>query len=221
MSVDTACPIRVAEITGNLQCLFEPGQVIELRCIGPGKALSGFFNDWEALAHYALIAEDLSYACYFGLSPRDPKKCFPTDALEPGPTASAKDVLRRRWLLVDVDPQRPGGVCSTNAEKKAAAAVLKEAVEWLCKVQGWPAPLLADSGNGHHALFRVILPSEDDGLVERCLSTLASKFSTKQAKIDTGVFDSARICRLYGTKNCKGESTPERPHRKSRLSRNQ
>ncbi|WP_339908978.1 hypothetical protein [Symmachiella dynata] len=217
MSVDTVCPNRVAEITSNIQRLFESGDVVELRCLGPGKALSGFFNDWEALAYHALAAEDLGYACYFGLSPRNPKKCFPTNELEPGKTASVKDILRRRWFLVDVDPQRPGGVCSTNAEKKAATAVLKEAVHWLCKVQGWPAPLLADSGNGHHALFRVDLPPEDDRLVERCLSTLASKFSKKQAKIDTGVFDSARICRLYGTKNCKGESTPERPHRVSRL----
>src|SRR5690606_276671 len=35
--------------------------------------------------------------------------------------------------------------------------------------------------------------------------------------IDPKVFNASRICRLYGTRACKGDSTPERPHRLSEI----
>ena len=44
-------------------------------------------------------------------------------------------------------------------------------------------------------------------------------FSTEQVKIDTAVFNPARITKLYGTIATKGASTPERPHRRSGIIR--
>jgi hypothetical protein len=102
------------------------------------------------------------------------------------------------------------------------------------RAEGWPEPVLADSGNGYHLLYRIDLPADDafetlpDGqvvkrngetteLVRACLKALAARFDTPEVAIDTGVFDAPRICKLYGTMARKGEPTEDRPHRYSRV----
>ena len=44
-----------------------------------------------------------------------------------------------------------------------------------------------------------------------------AKASSEQVAIDTSVHNPARIWRLPGTMNCKGDSIPERPHRMARI----
>ena len=110
---------------------------------------------------------------------------------------------------------RPG-ISSTDEEKQAALdrvnAVRQQMTEW-----HWPAPILADSGNGWHLLYRIDQPVDDGGLVERCLKALDQRFSDSQVKIDTTVHNPARITKCYGTWARKGDSTPTRPHRQSRI----
>ncbi len=210
---------RRAIVSENLQSLFEPGQHFEIRTVAPRdsglRALSGVFDDYEAAAVFALLAEQEGQAVYFGLNPRSTQAA---NELSCGKASRDKDVAERRWLLVDCDPEKQAeGACpSTDEEKKAAKAVLRAVLGWLCRDRGWPAPLLGDSGNGWHALFRVNLPA-DNGLCERVLAALAARFDTDKAKVDQKVFDPPRICRLYGTLNAKGEESPERPYRFSRL----
>jgi len=83
---------------------------------------------------------------------------------------------------------------------------------------GWPTPIVADSGNGFHQLYRVDLPADDDR-IKRCLHALDLRFSDVAVKIDTAVFNPSRIVKLYGTKTMKGDDCPAlgRPHRMSRL----
>lgn len=50
-----------------------------------------------------------------------------------------------------------------------------------------------------------------------CLQALAARFNTPEATVDMRLGDAARICRLYGCWNRKGEDTPDRPHRRSKL----
>lgn len=209
---------RATELASVLRRLFDPGEVVELRCLSASaRPLSGFFTDPLAMATSALAAEEGGYAVYFGLNPRAPAVAVGREEeLRPGKAAGEKDVVRRRWLLVDCDPVRPAGVCSTKEEKAAARAVMSGCVRWLCQDRGWPAPLLGDSGNGYHALFRIDLPADDGGLVRSVLQALARRFSTDRAKVDEAVFDAPRIARLYGTLNRKGEDSPDRPHRYSR-----
>ena len=82
---------------------------------------------------------------------------------------------------------------------------------------GWPEPVLATSGNGFHLLYRVDLPAADGGVVERVLKALAVRFNTDTARVDTKVANPARICKVPGTVARKGDATPARPHRRSRL----
>ena len=85
------------------------------------------------------------------------------------------------------------------------------------QAQGWPEPLLADSGNGAHLLYRVDLPADDGGLVAGALAALAFRFTDALVSVDEKNFNPARIWKLYGTVAAKGDATPERPHRLSRL----
>jgi len=85
-----------------------------------------------------------------------------------GDTTSDGDITARCFLLIDCDPVRPAGISSTDAEHDAALARATEIAEQL-QAEGWPEPIAADSGNGGHLLFDIDLPTNDDGLVQRCL----------------------------------------------------
>lgn len=129
-----------------------------------------------------------------------------------GGTTSDDDIIGRRWMLIDADAKRPAKISATNSEKAAAVVVLNRVVDYLAQ-NGWPEPVLADSGNGGHALYRIDLPPDDGGLVKRTLEALAQQFDTDAVKVDVSVFNAARICKLPGTLVCKGDSTDDRPHR--------
>jgi hypothetical protein len=84
-------------------------------------------------------------------------------------------------------------------------------------LQGWPTPILADSGNGGHLLYALDLPVDDGGLVQRCLEAIAFRPDDDHVLIDQRVYNPARIWKLYGTRACKGDDAADRPHRLSQL----
>jgi len=123
-------------------------------------------------------------------------------------------------LLVDFDPvdangkKIPAGISSTNEECLRAVRVAGECRDWLRR-RGFPDPAYGCSGNGSGLLYRIDLPndSESAALVSDALNALAHRF----AGVDTTVFNSSRITKLYGTLACKGDPTPDRPHRVATL----
>jgi hypothetical protein len=228
MSPDLPAPGDVGPATHEdterwLRVLMGPDQVVELRALRcDGGADSGFF-DAGHLAEMARLGLEFSGSgrykgVYFVLNPVAPALLgrSPYCVRGGGRVTRDADVVRRRWLLVDVDPQRPAGVSATDAEKAAAKRKAAQVREYLA-AQGWPAPVSADSGNGYHLLYRVDLPPDDGGLVRGALRALAARFDDNTATVDTSVFNPARLTKLYGTVSRKGAATPERPHRPSRV----
>ena len=135
-------------------------------------------------------------------------------------TTSNNDITRRKWLLIDFDPNRPSGISATNAEKNAAFVRMIDVYEIL-QSNEWPEPLLCDSGNGYHLLYPVDLPNnaEIEKLIKKFLSVLDLRFSDINVSIDTQVGKAAQLTKLYGTMACKGDNNNERPHRRSGLSK--
>lgn len=127
-------------------------------------------------------------------------------------------ILRRKWLLVDIDPVRPTDTNSTNDQLREAADTGRRIIQFLL-AEGWSEPVVASSGNGIHLLFRVDLPTDDvtTALVKNCLQQLAQRFSSEALGIDKSVFDLPRLTRWYGTINRKGPATPDTPQRRSML----
>jgi P4 family phage/plasmid primase-like protien len=118
----------------------------------------------------------------------------------------------KTWLLIDCDPPRQPKTNSTAEEKQAAREEADRIREWL-RSHGWPEPVLADSGNGWHLLYRVELPNDEasKALLGRFLSRLKQLFPM----VDAGNFDAPRLCKLYGSWARKGAHSDERPWRRS------
>jgi len=68
-------------------------------------------------------------------------------------------------------------------------------------------------------LYAIDLPNDQQAtkLVHDCLETLSLKFSNERVMVDTSNSNSSRIWRVYGTRNCKGEASEDRPHRLAKL----
>jgi hypothetical protein len=135
-------------------------------------------------------------------------------------TTQDTEILRYRWLPIDIDPVRQDCNDSSSDVEHEAALSLARCVRNQLYTEGWGWSIFADSGNGAHLLYP--LPQEGgleqtEKFIQSVLSNLAERFNTPEAKIDTGVYNPARIWKLYGTMACKGDPTPEWSHRMSRI----
>src|SRR5262249_3276201 len=84
---------------------------------------------------------------------------------------------------------------------------------------GFPDPLVGDSGNGGHLLYRTDLDNSEDikNALIRFYELLAKEFNTPVTTVDTTVFNAARIWKVYGTRVCKGDEVGDRVHRLARI----
>lgn len=204
-----------------------PGYVTELRVLSAKDSIDspysytfgGYFDDPEALISAVCRVK---WATGFYIMPNpcieDVLARFNNRAARLGQGAATGDcdIMRRRWLLVDTDPQRISRISATDDEHALAIARAREIADHLQSL-GWPKPIVADSGNGGHLLYPIDLPVDDGGLVKRCLQALDNRFSDDRVKVDTTVYNPARIWKLYGTPVRKGENTATRPHRLARI----
>ncbi|MGN0870908.1 MAG: hypothetical protein ACI4UV_06910, partial [Victivallales bacterium] len=215
------------EITHALRLWFQAGDVFEVRVLDAVSAdyrrehiESGYFDYEHISAVPEALKRLLSFrGVYVTVNPVNPDLLArAVNRLRPAgrnPTTADTDIVRRRWLLIDCDPRRASGVSSSNAEHESALAKAREIRDGLSSL-GWPDSIMTDSGNGAQLMYRIDLPADDGELVRRVIGEIA-KASSEQVAIDTSVHNPARIWRLPGTMNCKGDSIPERPHRMARI----
>lgn len=139
----------------------------------------------------------------------------------PDRTTTDSEVLGYRWLLVDSDPARPSGINATNEEFELAVSRAEMVKRYCIDTLGLPEPVECESGNGYHLLFPIDWPATKENVetVKNVLKGLAKEFDSDQCKIDETVFNPARITKLYGTLAGKGDGTPDRPVRMSRIVR--
>ena len=207
-----------------------PGEVYELRildCVDnpqyPPFTMFGYFDSdhLNDLAEAALDWTPKAVGVYVTMNPVVPDLLARANnrlirATRGTKSTSDGDIVARRRLTIDFDPDRPAGISATDAEK-----VLASQVAWMVRQDfhalGWPEPVEADSGNGYHLNYAVNLPADDGGLVERFLQALSAKYTTPTVKVDTSLFNPSRIIKLYGTWSRKGDSIPSRPRRLSRV----
>jgi len=216
------------EIARTACLLLLPGSVREVRALEVSTpdfrqphTEAGYFDDPEALVKEVMRLWPYAVGIYTTLNPvngallaRAANRIKPVrsrDAL-----TSDRDIVERQWILLDFDPVRPAGISSTDAEHQWAFDLALKVTAYL-RESGFLEPILADSGNGAHLLYPVQLPADDGDATKNLLHALANRFDTDQVKIDTTVFNPARITKLYGVLARKGDDTPDRPHRVSKL----
>jgi P4 family phage/plasmid primase-like protien len=191
--------------------------VHEVRLLRPFGVAVGYFDSWDA-ALRTIENEPSSYkAAYFTLNPIQLPAGIPVNpqALTPSRNAAgASDIARRVALLVDLDPPRPAGTNSTEAEKQGAREQAEQVRAYL-KSRNWPEPMLSDFGNGWHLQYAIDLPN-DEGATELVRGVLA-RLHQLFPLVDAGNFDAPRLCKLYGSWARKGAHSEERPWRRSAI----
>lgn len=215
---------EVEQIRAGLQMLVEPGSVVELRVpkAGRSRTIAGYFDDLDAMAAAAARLSGRYPGVYFTCNPVKPALLarYSNRVVEHVELVTGDhDVERRRWLPLDLDPVRPAGIASTDTEHETALERARQVRHHLVTDLGWPEPVMVDSGNGAYVLCRIDLPNDDTtrDLVKGCLEALAFRFDDHQVHVDLTMFNAARIIRIPGTLNRKGDSTPDRPHRQAEV----
>jgi len=213
-------------IAQAIDVLAEPGQVVEIRALADNATHSGYFTDHAACARFAeaIDADPCVHGMYVTLNVVNPALLarranrIKMHLSRSDATTGDADIIRRRWLPIDIDPVRPSGVSSTDAEHGLAMAKADEIAAWLAGL-GFPEPVRGDSGNGAHLMYRIDLANDEQStqLVKAVLCTLDALFSDAGVSVDTANYNAGRIWKIYGTVARKGDHTPERPHRRSRI----
>ena len=211
------------DILRFVELLWRPGDVREVRIPKYNKyghTASGYFDSPESLAESA-AKWDGKANLYFTLNPVNPAlmaRASNRIADKAETTSADVDVIRRRSLFIDIDPDRPSGISSTEDERQAARLVLDEVVSFLDN-KDWPQPIVAMSGNGWYLLYPISLPNDPSSLelVQGVLVSLATRFNNEAVHIDTTVCNAARLAGLIGSMKVKGDFLTDRPHRRSQL----
>ena len=176
------------ECTKAMEVLGIYDRALEMRMIKTKKGtISGYYENKEKLLRDTFRYDGVNNI-FFTLN------VFSEDLLARGKdklieyashTTSDSEITRRELLLIDVDPKRPAGVSSTDEELQSSEIVLMEVVSFLTS-EGFPEPVIACSGNGYHALYKVDSPNtkEVTQLYKEFLYALDSKFSNEKAQID-------------------------------------
>lgn len=214
------------EILNALNLLFGPGDKVELRMLGVESGVGtgvvgGVFDDFQALTQAALGTSGYGAKGVY-VTLQQLRDDIPVDntarTIPRGAGVSDVDVVRYRFLPIDIDPRRESGVSATTEEVRAAFECASKIKKFLAGF-GFEDPIVASSGNGVHLLYRIDLDSSDVGLVRECLRVLGRRFDNDAVEVDKKMFNPSRICKLYGTLARKGRSTVERPHRKASVIR--
>ena len=197
-------------------------ELVEIRLIGTNKNGSGYFTDAKTIIEAIKPYTD-SYNCYFTLNSINPA-CYGREqrdkiVLRPKNTTQDSEIISRNYVLIDLDPKRPSGVCSTREESMRAYEKGKEVTKFLMD-NGFYEPLVVFSSSGIHLYIKCALINNEENtkLVKRFLNAISMLFSDDDVDCDCSVYNAARISRLIGSYSCKGANNDAtRPQRKCRF----
>ena len=196
--------------------------LVEIRLIGTNKTASGYFSNPDTLIQEIEPYTD-SYNIYFTLNTINPA-CYGREqkdkiVLRPKNTTQDSEILCRNYVLIDLAPKRPSGVCSTKEEATRAHEKGKEVTKFLMD-NGFYEPLVVFSSSGIHLYLKCALLNNEENtkLVKRFLNAISMLFSDDDVDCDTSVYNAARVSRLIGSYSCKGANNDAtRPQRKCRF----
>ena len=211
------------EIEQALGAFVRPGEVFEIRLLHGGRKRTdaGYFDHPSHAATAIAALQEPYKGIYFTVNPVIPDlaaRSYNRISTWAENTTMDGDVLERRWLLLDIDPDRPANISATDEQVEAAFKVGRRIANML-ELEGWPRPYINNSGNGCHLLYAMKEPNTDfvRDEIQKFLKCANVRFKADGCSIDQSVFNAARICRVPGTWARKGDNIPSRPHRKAGL----
>jgi hypothetical protein len=204
----------------TIQTLIAIGQVFEVRALGVARQYGNGTDIWSGFFQYdgtnaEFIVNEIckipaAMGIYLTLNPVAEgllALSFNRMSISKASTGD-RDILKRLFMFVDIDPCRKAGTSATDAQVQLAQLLAQQVHQYL-EGEGWGKGIVAFSGNGFHLIYPIDLPADDAGVVKGCLESLAQRFDTPQVKVDTAVHNPARIVRFYGTVARKGDEVPQ------------
>lgn len=211
------------ELLASITSIVGENTVFEIRCLTSSRRIdSGYFDSPAHAANALLNVAGYYTGIYITPNPLNGDllaRSYNRITEWAQDTTMDPHVERRKWILIDFDAKRPTGISSNEAEHQAAIAKARKVSGLLSVIYGWPQPMLNDSGNGCHLMYQIDEPNTEEvrDEIAKFLKCLSAKHSDEQVEVDVVNFNAARIWRLPGTYARKGDSTPDRPHRKARI----
>lgn len=218
----------VNEIKRTLSVFRTDNGLLEIRIfstINKSEIYSGIFDNDEALIEAVRKYDKEPYNTYFVFNElKDALSGMPqlNKMVKGAKTIHDNDIKYRRWILIDLDPVRDGGVtdvASSDEELEKSKETAREMRRHLLSL-GFPQPVVCMSGNGTHLLFKldkVPNTKEVDQIIGGFLGYLSMKFSSSAVDIDQKVKNAGRLTKFYSSVSRKGGNTATRPHRKSEI----
>jgi len=203
----------LSEVEHAIRLFMDPAAGMEIRVLPGGRSMIRPWGDIAALAAFVEKQSDYK-GVYYTINPV-------LKGTGSSGAASNSDILNRRWLMIDVDPVKAEGaidLSATDGEHDLARMLANRIVSDMIG-RGWPLPVVIDSGNGWHLMYRIDLPNDELSrtLCREALRHMATMFECPTARVDRSVHNASRIAKLPGTWARKGPNTPDRPHRLCRI----
>lgn len=209
--------------------VFNPSsKLVEIRLLGKN-TYSGYFTNIDTLIAQLRPLLDHNNYQYYGamqayftlnevnedLYSREQRDVF---VKKPKSTTTDGDITRRRFVLIDLDPQRSAGISASNDEFEKAHMKCVDVYKYLL-ANGFKEPIITVSGNGYHCYVPCDMPNDDEHneLIKKFLQSLSNIFGGDDVEVDEKVFNPARIDKLIGTWAKKGADSKERPWRISKI----
>lgn len=208
--------------------VFKKDQLVEIRLLGKN-TYSGYFTNVETLISALKPMLDGASSQYYGnvqayftlndvnpsLYSREQRDTF---IKKPKSTTTDNDIIRRRFVMIDIDPNRAAGISSSDEEFEKAHLKCVDVYRYLM-ANGFKEPIISKSGNGWHCYVTCDMPNDDahTDLIKRFLQSISKQFSDEFCEIDEKVFNAARIDKLIGTWAKKGSDSPTRRWRMATL----
>ena len=209
--------------------VFNPSsKLVEIRLLGKN-TYSGYFTNIDTLIAQLRPLLDHNNYQYYGamqayftlnevnedLYSREQRDVF---VKKPKSTTTDGDIVRRRFVLIDLDPQRSAGISASNEEFEKAHMKCVDVYKYLL-ANGFKEPIITVSGNGYHCYVPCDMPNDDEHneLIKKFLQSLSNIFGGDDVEVDEKVFNPARIDKLIGTWAKKGADSKERPWRISKI----
>lgn len=209
--------------------VFNPSsKLVEIRLLGKN-TYSGYFTNIDTLIAQLRPLLDHNNYQYYGamqayftlnevnedLYSREQRDVF---VKKPKSTTTDGDIVRRRFVLIDLDPQRSAGISASNEEFEKAHMKCVDVYKYLL-ANGFKEPIITVSGNGYHCYVPCDMPNDDEHneLIKKFLQSLSNIFGGDDVEVDEKVFNPARIDKLIGTWAKKGADSNERPWRISKI----
>jgi len=193
------------EVLKTLAVLHPDRDIVEVRTKwASGGTMVGRTRSHETIAEWASFCggEPSIFITINQLPPGLVESPLNSSVFDVGGGVKNEYVSTIRWLVVDVDARRE------DSHKPATEAQIAEArgrasaiIRWL-DIYAFPKPVIADSGNGVHLLYKAFLDNQSvttPFLIRGFTKVLHEKFDT-----DKQSHGASQVLRLYGAVNPKG-----------------